>query len=111
MSYQVGQQLWCSYSQIRSTPEYVSITKVGRKWLELSNRYRAEKETLKLDGGAYSSPGQCYISKEEFDNVVFLNDKWNEFQRLIRNGYARPKHLTADMIDGMMSMIKNTPDT
>ena len=65
--YACGQKLyfeWSKYSSKRNTGEMVTITKIGRRWLELSNGHRADAATLCADGGKYSAPGRCYLSRE-----------------------------------------------
>lgn len=61
----VGQKLW--FQAIHTTPRYIEITKVGRKWLEVNRGalQRVSLDTLLMDGGQWSSPGQCYLSEQE----------------------------------------------
>jgi hypothetical protein len=52
----------------------LTVTKAGRKWLTLSNGERACIETLKIDGGQYTSPGRCYRTFDDYaDNVERKN--------------------------------------
>ena len=43
----------------------VTVTKVGRKWIEVKGFYdcRIDVDTLQADGAGYSSPGRCYASE------------------------------------------------
>lgn len=87
-TYAVGQSLYWE-----SSPGYsgrssgrngdVTITKVGRKWLELSNGYRVDKATLFADPGNYSPPGRCFVDKEKRLAEHAKQDAWNELHRRI----------------------------
>lgn len=62
----VGDKLWCVSNRnhgYRKTEE-VTVTKVGRTWVYLSNELRINPKTMWADGGQYSSPAVCYPSKE-----------------------------------------------
>ena len=67
----VGDKLWWgSIGNSRGTPYEVTVTKVGRLWVYLSNDYRIDTQTLQGDGNGYSSPGCCWLSKEAYDDEV-----------------------------------------
>lgn len=70
--YTEGQTLWLVPSRYRHSgePREVTITKVGRKWLTLNNGYRAAVDGLALDGGEYSSPGVCYLTREAWGALL-----------------------------------------
>ena len=57
---------------------YVTVEKVGRLYLTLSNRLRADKHTLYTD---YSS--RCYLSKEEHDNEVAFRVALSAFRQRV----------------------------
>jgi hypothetical protein len=64
--YEVGQKLFVSVRYREAL--YMTVTKVGRKWLELEGGvWRADRETLEIDGKGYTSPGRAYASREEFE--------------------------------------------
>lgn len=77
----VGQKLWFVPSMYyhHKTPVEVVITKVGRVWLQTSN-HRINAITLEADGGKYSSPGKCYLSKEEYDAVNLKEVLWKSIK-------------------------------
>ena len=77
--YSVGQELyfeWSPYSRRRGGGETVTITRVGRKWMELSNGHRVDKVRLVADGRGYSSPGTAYVSRADREAQVRLLDAW-----------------------------------
>lgn len=83
-AYHTGQKLYWVYSESRQgAPREVEIVKVGRKWLELSNRYRVDRETLCADGRGYSSPGRCHLSKEEYEQRVSRTRAWESMRRRV----------------------------
>lgn len=71
----VGDKLWFVPGHSRAGAGYVTIEKVGRLYLTLSNRRRADKHTLRTD---YCS--RCYLSKEEHDNEIAFRIALSEFR-------------------------------
>jgi len=71
---------------------------MGRKWLYLHNHLRADSETLVVDGGEYSSPGKCYVSKEAREAELALLLAWDAFQVNVRNSYAAPRGISLEAI-------------
>ena len=63
---------------------YVKVTKVGRVWAYIDNGYRIDLQTLRADGGEYSSPGRAWKSKEEYDESVARDKLWLIFRMLVR---------------------------
>ena len=92
----VGQKLWCVPSQRRGSPHEVTVEKVGRKWANIGYRDRIDIETLRIDGGEYSSPGTCYVSKQAYEDEIKLGQAWEAFRRSI--DYSTPKGITIERI-------------
>lgn len=71
MQFEVGMELYFVPSDPRRQKnQLVKVEKVGRKWVNLDNGYRFDKEAkygMWVDGGEYSSPGRLYLSKEDYD--------------------------------------------
>ena len=81
--YTVGQELyfeWSRYSSRNGRGEAVTITRVGRKWLELSNGHRVDKARLVADGRGHSSPGTAYLSRTDREANVRLHEAWRRLQ-------------------------------
>ena len=78
---EVGQQLYYVSNNRRSSTQYVTIEKIGRKWIQLSNSHRVDKDTLIADGGNYSSPGRCYIDAEVYTKEQLRAAAWRDFKR------------------------------
>lgn len=74
----VGDKLWYVPGHRKAGAGYVTVEKVGRLYLTLSNRLRADKHTLYTD---YSS--RCYLSKEEHDNEIAFRVALSEFRRRV----------------------------
>ena len=72
------------------------MTKIGRKWAALDNYERIDVNTLIADGGKYSSPGRCYITREAFEAEQALEEAWHDFQR--RVSYVVPPGMTVERI-------------
>lgn len=98
--FKVGQVLfweWSSYTHRRRENEDVTITKIGRKWLELSNGYRVDKETLVADCGKYSPAGRCYLDRAAREEELRVQNAWRDLNR--RMGYSVPSGVSADDIE------------
>jgi hypothetical protein len=82
-----GQTLWFVYYKsysLRPRPDCeVTVTKVGREWLALSNRHRVDKHTLIADGKNYSPPGRCYLSREIYEKRMATLKAWRDFSSSI----------------------------
>ena len=95
----VGQELyweWSDYSHKRNTGEMVTITKIGRRWLNLSNTHRVDVSTLVADGGNYSPPGRCFLSRDAREAERSRDAAW----MLLRHKMSRcaPGGVTAEHI-------------
>jgi len=95
----VGQELyweWSEYSHKKNTGEMVTITKIGRHWLELSNRHRVGASTLVADGGKYSPPGRCFLSRDAREAELARDAAW----MLLRHkmSHRAPDGVTAEHI-------------
>lgn len=64
-----NQKLWFVGSgNFSRTRGEVTVTSVGRKWASVEGAFigRIAVDTLMADGGAYSPPGRCYASQEDW---------------------------------------------
>lgn len=86
--FKVGDELFCvehlhyGYGEVRCSQ--CKVTKVGRKWIYLDNDHRMDKETMRLDGGDFNSPGRCYLSESDYRDrqaiVRILHSISNEYR-------------------------------
>lgn len=92
----------------------VTVTKVGRKWVYLSNGERINPETLWADGKGYGSPGRCHASKEAHDAAVSLEKAWSSLLFELRDRYGgAPDGMTVQAIDearALLGLVKKTED-
>jgi hypothetical protein len=96
----VGQRLWYVPSDKRmASPFYITVLKVGRTWADCGNGRRINIETLRADGGSYSSPGTAWLSKEAYDADVALDACWRRFQCLAQANYSAPKGIRLSQIE------------
>lgn len=86
------------------TPENVTITKIGRVWLSLSNGERCDFD-LVVDS-QYGSAPRCYLSKEIYEEGVALEKEWfqlrNELSSRMPAGMTREKISQARKIMGIV---------
>lgn len=95
----VGQTLYWSPSRGHGQKGEVSITKVGRRWIELDNGYRIDKQTMRADGKGYSSPGCCFLSEADYETTLKLNLAWREFRLLVERTFSVPDGVTFSQIE------------
>ena len=84
MDFKIGQKLWFQNRDTRCTSYYVTISKIGKKWI-YADLHKINKDTLVVDGERYSSPGKCYESKEEYERQNKLDKEWH----ILRNQIER----------------------
>lgn len=102
MTLTVGQTLWYvphqRYESGRDRGTEVTVIKVGRKWADLNRGIpRISIQTMQADGGQYSSPGRCYLSRDEWLAEITLNAIWRDFASRI-GGQSPPDGVTEDAI-------------
>lgn len=92
----VGQQLWFVYSdKRRRDPRYVTVAKVGRKYAEVNEMpYKIRLDDLAADDPNYSSPGQCYLSKEAWEAEDALLEAWRGFLDVVGRHWKPPASVT-----------------
>lgn len=99
----VGQKLYLVSSEHGwrgSSPEFITLTGVGKKWATFERYGRKEKvhlEELYIDGKEYSSPGQCWLSKKEYIAYLEAKEAWGKLHRRI--GHNIPDGVTLEKIN------------
>lgn len=84
-----GCELYLPKERYRNA-QTVTVTKVGRKWLTLSNGERADKETLVLDQNHGSAP-KLYQSEAAWQKEMGHNRLWGAFRSQVeRTAHSRP---------------------
>lgn len=97
---EIGQKLYFVPRQRTGNPDWVTITKVGRKWVETDWRdIRLNKETLAADGRGYTSPGCAYYSKELYEREAKLGAAWSKFRIGVSNMYSMPDGMTLETVE------------
>src|SRR3990172_3755523 len=94
---QKGQTLYWVWHEPRKGPSnhIVTIDSVGRKWAVVEGaKYRVSMDTLIVDGGNYSSPARCYLSRESYESEKALKMEWEHLARSM-NGRI-PAGVTVD---------------
>lgn len=98
---EVGQKLWFvdqhSYRKASERGHEVTITKIGRKWATIGPGLRIDLQTLWADGGAYSSPGRCYLSADDYLSEMAKVDLWRDFSSRVSR-YNPPNGVTVETI-------------
>lgn len=83
---EVGQELWYVPADSRfvaSQSRSVRVEKIGRKWASLNTQYRIDINTLWADGGQYSSPGRCWLSRDAWLAEQRRHALWDRLWNLV----------------------------
>lgn len=102
MTIKVGQKLWMvPRERYLGAPRFVTVTKVGRTWAHIDcHSYRVGLKSMKIDGGEYTSPGRCYLTKEEHDRELERERVWRELRKLVAEHHTPPEWMTTnDMVE------------
>lgn len=109
MKLEVGQKVFlCLYRHNRSGELRVAaVERIGRKWVYLSGRWKAEVGSRRLDGAGYTSPGEIYLSEAEHHEVAVLGKAWTAFKRQVDSrGWAPPTGVTVEDIDAARKLLR-----
>jgi hypothetical protein len=108
INYTIGQRLYMSSSDNRGSGRWLIVKSIRRKWVELAREgssscidYRVEKDSVRIDGGEYMSPGILYLDEQAYLDEQRLQDKWSTFRRSIECQYQIPEGL---LVDGATKM-------
>ena len=97
----IGAEVWVVWRN--GPPRMETVTAVGRKWVQIG-RYRFDHETLKLDGGQYTSPGQAYLSRDEWERNTEKEKAWWRFKSGL--AWRAPDHLSLEDINAMIEKVR-----
>ena len=111
---EVGQTLYYVPSQRHGgDPREVKVTKVGRKWATVQEGVwfteKIDLDTLVADGGVYSSPGQCYLSKTHYEEVLAESEAWKRFRSVIDRTFRAPAGVSLEDINYAYTVLKIDP--
>ena len=80
----------------------IRVGKVGRKWITLDIGDRVDLETLAIDGGDYTSPGQCYLSLEHYKHEQRRAVAWRDLCNCVNRFDRPPSRLTTEAIERVL---------
>lgn len=91
IEYKVGMRLWMQSSGRLTTSQYVTVEKVGRKWVQLSGGHRVEIGSRHLERGINGQlAGTLYLTREEHEQAVALQREWAEFKKSLGDARKGP---------------------
>jgi hypothetical protein len=80
-------------------PRAVTVTKVGRKWAEISERgYRVDLVTLYVDGGQHAPPARCYTDRAAHDAEMYREQCWIALRKHMDHKWTPPQELLIEQI-------------
>lgn len=111
MTFYVGQTVFLRYRDERPHKRNgvdlfeAKITKVGRKWADLDGTHgRFNMDTMRMDGGQYSSPGDVFYSRELYEETVLRNELWGRL-KAITSPYTCPEHLSLEDVRWLVNKV------
>lgn len=108
-NFQVGQELVYVRNQQLSTgkfePQIVLVEKIGHKWIHVSNGKRLFRDSLTADGGAYISPGRCYLRLEDYQSERAHTIAWDALKKAVGNNLCAPDGVSTEQILQAMRLL------
>ena len=93
----------------------VEVTKVGRKWAYIGDRFRFDIESMEVDGGQYVSPGNLYLSEADCIAADELDKDWSDLRESLARLGCRHKDITHNDMAIVRSALqlptKTSPDS
>lgn len=105
--FKVGQKLWFVSSHRHQQDYEATVLKVGRVWAHLDYRLRCDSSG-KVDGGAYSSPGHCYVSREAYQLKKTRQEAWDKFRTALERKQM-PESLTIEALGQISASLEIEP--
>jgi hypothetical protein len=106
---QVGQELVYVRDQNsmpgKVEPQTVRVEKVGHKWIHINNGKRLDRESLRADGGDYSSPGRCYLRLQDYQNERAHSIAWGALKKALSATCGAPAGVSTDNILQAMRLL------
>lgn len=102
----IGQRLYVVMGKYK---EYMPVTKIGRKWVTLGEglqHVRIDKDTMKIDGAGYSSPGQAHLSKADYEEYCLRNTLWGDLQAHVRKFVLCPAYIPTEELESIVRTLK-----
>ena len=102
----VGQQLWFVPKHISPNghgeqPRFVTVTKVGRKWVRYTDFNRcaeiATGRVFECSSSQYIL-GQCYVDRDKWLADAELRCAWDAFRRHVERLYVVPDRVTQEWL-------------
>jgi hypothetical protein len=108
----VGDSVYYVPRDPRNKPEWLRVEKIGRKWVDLQYHRRMDRESWAMEGSGtgYSSPGQCYRSKEDHDAVVMRDRRWRAIQEAVRSKWTAPDGVDLAEVERVLGLRSNKGD-
>lgn len=108
----VGQELWFSPTvNLHHRPDSfaVTITKIGRRWANITRGLgRVDVNTLWVDGAGYTSPGRCWLSKDDWETEQLRQLAWRELEDFVRSNHRAPP-VSEPVIREAIKLLTGTP--
>jgi hypothetical protein len=103
----VGQKLYfVGAHRYNAGGKDVVVKKVGRKWATLQDGERIDLQTLHMDGGGYTSPGTCWLSRELYEAEMARVDAWDVLRMYMhRTMWRLPDNMTLEQIRQVADII------
>lgn len=101
----VGDCLFYVANDNRRSTSHVSVEKIGRKWVTLSNYVRVDISTLAADGGDYMSPGTAYRTEKEYRDRLAVREAWASLNRHLGRMYSMPDGMTVEKMDQIADLL------
>jgi hypothetical protein len=105
-----GQIVYVRLNERHNAGRTVLVTKVGRKWVTLDNgRWRVEVGGRFLDGERYGSPGEVFLSEDEYKAIAARDCAWSKLARAIERTRRPTDSVSLESIEQVMKLLGIEP--
>lgn len=101
----VGQQVFYVSRNNANSKSLVTVEKVGRKWIELSNNRRMTVDGWVVDSNV-GYAGEVYASEAEYQAWVLLKNELHSLKKGLEGWYEVPAGVTLEDIRNAKALLK-----
>lgn len=106
MKYRAGQQIWYVRDGA-TTGGYITVERIGRRWLYCDGRIELDRKTLKQKSPrGFAVLGQGWVSHVEFERHLARHNAWRHLRRQVQDKWTAPNSVTLEQIQAACDLLR-----
>jgi hypothetical protein len=105
VTYEVGQEVYVEGLN-RNPSRIAKVTKVARKWVDITGWQRFDAATGFVDAKGYTSPGRVWLCEADCNAWRDLNASWSALRRAVSETYNMPTGMTHEKIEQIRTLLE-----